>query len=119
MRIRPAIVTALSACISLTAIAVVVFVSTPGEASSAIIGLLWAALGIAVWSILATLFLVFRWTLSRAVWVALLLSLGGMGVAVLNQQGRLSQRLLIGIVLATLAGAGMLYRWLHSSVIHD
>jgi|GEM_PF-3723828 len=119
MRIHPVIVTALSTCIALAALAVVVFVSTPDDASPALVGLLWTALFIATWSLLATLLLLIQCTLARAIWVSLLVSSATLALLFANQHGRLSQRLLIGVVLATLAGVGFLYRGLGSSLSHD
>ncbi len=119
MRIRPVVVTAFGTCCAVAAIAIVMVSSTPEEAGRALLRLVWGALFLAAWGSGATLLLLFRQSMSQAVWAGLIPALSLVGVLSALRQGFMTQRLLLGTVLATLTLTGIVWWRLRRPHNHD
>jgi len=113
MRIRPAFVTAAGTCIAFSAVAVVVFASTPQEAQLGLIRLLWIAIFLSIWGAVATVLLLVRQSMAQAIWVGLWPALAGVGILLAQQRGMMSRQLLLGTVLATLVISVVIWWKLH------
>jgi hypothetical protein len=118
MRIRPAYVTLCGSLIALAAIGVVVFATTPAEASPGLIRLLWLAVFLFGWGILATVLLVLRQTMAQAIWVGFWPAFVTVGTLMAIRRGMLTQQLLLGIILATLCVSVVTW-WRLRRAAHD
>jgi hypothetical protein len=119
MRIRPAIVTMFGTCCAIAAIAIVMVSSTPEEAGKALLYLVWVALFLAAWGSAATLILFLRQSMSQAVWAGLVPALALVSILAALRQGLMTQRLLLGSVLATLTLTGIVGWRLRHPHNHD
>lgn len=102
MRIRPAFVTGAGALIALAAVGTVMLATTPEEAGTVIIRLMWLALFLAAWGIWSTLLLMCRQSMAVAVWVGLWPAGALVALLMALRQGMMSRQLLVGTILATL-----------------
>ncbi len=102
MRIRPPIVTGAATLIALGAVATVVLATSPDQAEPALIGLLWAALFVAAWGLVATLLLMAHQSLPQALWVSVWPAIAATVLLMLTHNHMLGRQLLGGIILATL-----------------
>ena len=109
MSIRFAGVTAMCGVIAFAAVAVVVLTATPEEAGPRLILLLWAAIVLGAWGLGATVLLMMRQSIPRAIGVGLIPACSVVGFLLLVRQGWMSQRLLGAIVLATLVLSGIVW----------
>ena len=91
MRIRPAVVTATGSLVALAAVATVVVTTTPQDARPAVIVLLWIAIFLASWGLLATLLLLTRQSIAQAIWASLLPSAAIVGLLMQWQHGGVGQ----------------------------
>jgi len=103
MRLKSWVMTVAVTAVAAAALGVVVAANDPVAAPAQVRVLFWAALAIGVWGAAATLLLAVRMRLVQAVWAGSALTAGLLASAALRQQGMLGQRLLAGIVFATLS----------------
>ena len=102
MRIRPWIATVSVTAVAAAALGVVVIANEPATAPVALKVLFWAALATAGWGLAATVLLAVRCNLPQAAWSGLILSAGFMATLTTLRGGSDGNRLLGGIVFATL-----------------
>jgi hypothetical protein len=119
MRIRPALVTGAGSVVALAAVATVVFATTPAEAGSGIVRLLWLALFLGAWGLWATVLLLARQSMAIAVWAGLAPAVTTIALLAALQKGMLSQQLLVGTILATLGISVFIWWRLRRGHTHD
>ncbi len=103
MRIKPWIITAAAAAVSVTALAVIITQNDPMATTTVVLALFWLALGLSLWSVIATLLLMVQAGIVRAIAIGALGTFAGLGLVNVSRMGMLTTGLLIGILSATLA----------------
>ncbi len=109
MRIKPWVITGAAGAVSIAALALIVTQNEPATAPMAVLVLFWLALGLALWSVLATALLAVRAGIPRAIAIGALWTAAGLGLTNASRMGTLTTGLLIGVLSATLALSALLW----------
>jgi hypothetical protein len=118
MRVKLWVMTGGVAAVSAAAAGVVVIGQSPSTAGTALKGVLWASVSLAVWGILTTLLLLVRTPRSQAISVGTTLTAGVFAALLLRRFGYHDARLLAAVLFATLVVSAVFFWRLRAPHAH-